>query len=197
VKRSAIIIKKYENRRLYDTSSSRYVNLEDIASMVREGQEVQVLDAKTGEDLTRVTLTQIITEDAKVQPTGLPLELLRQLIMATDKAGKEFVMWYLNSAFETYHKVRDAVQNRLNEVDLSPLHLMNSLIPGSAASEPAPEPDAEVNRLRRRIADLEARLEKKQAPPRSGAERNGRKKAETKNSDGQARSAGKRQKTNI
>jgi polyhydroxyalkanoate synthesis repressor PhaR len=80
----AIVIKKYGNRRLYDTAGSRYVNLDDIAALVRGGKNVQVLDASTGRDLTRITLTQIITEDAKDKPTGLPLELLRQLIVASD-----------------------------------------------------------------------------------------------------------------
>jgi polyhydroxyalkanoate synthesis repressor PhaR len=65
-----IVIKKYGNRRLYDSAGSRYVNLDDIAELVRAGQNVQVVDAKTGKDLTRVTLTQIITEDAKDKPTG-------------------------------------------------------------------------------------------------------------------------------
>ena len=54
-----------------------------------------MVDASTGEDLTRVILTQIIVEDAKDQPSGLPLELLRQLIVASDRAGQEFIMWYL------------------------------------------------------------------------------------------------------
>ena len=56
--------------------------------MIREGVDIQVVDARTGEDLTRVVLTQIILEDAKEQPTGLPLELLRELIMASDRAGR-------------------------------------------------------------------------------------------------------------
>src|SRR5208282_6355373 len=93
---------KYGNRRLYDSSNSQYVNLDDIAGLVREGKPVQVVDAKTGQDLTRVTLTQIITEDAKEKQTGLPLELLRQLIVASDEVRQEFVMWYLKSAFDTY-----------------------------------------------------------------------------------------------
>ena len=80
MKPSVIVIKKYGNRRLYDTTSSRYVNLEDLAGHIRAGREVQVVDAKSGQDLTRVILTQIITEDAKDKPTGLPLELLRQLM---------------------------------------------------------------------------------------------------------------------
>src|SRR3954469_16274048 len=124
MKPSVILIKKYGNRRLYDTAGSRYVNLDDLAAHVRAGREVQVVDAKTGEDLTRVTLTQIITEDAKDKPTGLPLELLRQLIVASDQTRQEFVMWYLKSAFDTYQTVQDAVQNRLGEMQsaiLSPV----------------------------------------------------------------------------
>ena len=89
-----IVIKKYANRRLYDTSNSRYINLEDIGALVRNGKDVQVVDANTGEDITRVTLTQIIFEDAKGQPAGLPLELLRQLIVTTDHVGQEFILWY-------------------------------------------------------------------------------------------------------
>src|SRR5208337_522064 len=107
-----VVIKKYGNRRLYDSSSSQYVNLDDIARFIREGKQVQVVDAKTGQDLTRVTLTQIITEDAKGKPTGLPLELLRQLIVASDEVRQEFVMWYLKSAFDTYQKMQDAVESR-------------------------------------------------------------------------------------
>ena len=70
MKPAPVVIKKYGNRRLYDSSNSKYVNLDDIAGFIREGKEVQVVDAKTGQDLTRVTLTQIITEDAKEKPTG-------------------------------------------------------------------------------------------------------------------------------
>ena len=66
-----------------------------------------MVDAKTGEDVTRVVLTQIIVEDAKDAPTGLPLEFLRQLIMASDRAGQEFLMWYLKSAFDAYGKVQE------------------------------------------------------------------------------------------
>jgi len=92
MKPDSVLIKKYGNRRLYDSSSSKYVNLDDIAGLIREGRDVQIVDAKTGQDLTRVTLTQIITEDAKEKPTGLPLELLRQLIVASDEVRQEFVM---------------------------------------------------------------------------------------------------------
>src|SRR6516225_890281 len=126
-----VLIKKYPNRRLYNTSSRAYVNLTDLAALIRQGEELEEVDAKTGEDVTRVVLTQIIVEDAKEAPTGLPLELLRQLIKASDRAGQEFIMWYLKSAFDTYEKVQDAVQSRLQDVRsaaLSPLNLMKNLL---------------------------------------------------------------------
>ena len=137
MKPAPVLIKKYGNRRLYDSSNSQYVNLDDIAGFIREGKDVQVVDAKTGQDLTRVTLTQIITEDAKDKPTGLPLELLRQLIVASDEVRQEFVMWYLKSAFDTYQKVQDAVQSRLGEVQsaiLSPVDMMKKFL----GAPPAP-----------------------------------------------------------
>jgi polyhydroxyalkanoate synthesis repressor PhaR len=146
---NTVVIKKYGNRRLYDTSASRYVNLDDIAGLVRNGNDVQVVDAKTGEDLTRVVLTQIILEDAKGQPSGLPLEMLRQMIVATDRAGRDFIMSYLKSAFEAYQRVHDTVQTRLSEV--SPLQMVRNFIQR--------EPDGEMEKLRRRLAELEAKME--------------------------------------
>jgi polyhydroxyalkanoate synthesis repressor PhaR len=154
VKSDAVIIKKYGNRRLYDTATSRYINLEEIAALIRKGKQVRVVDAKTGQDLTRVTLTQIIVEDAKDGPTGLPLELLRQLIVASDHVGREFVMWYLNSAFNAYHKVQESLQSGLSEVGsvaLSPLQMMKGAIPGGGADD---------NALRKRLAELETRPNK-------------------------------------
>jgi polyhydroxyalkanoate synthesis repressor PhaR len=161
---STVVIKKYGNRRLYDTSASRYVNLDDLAALIREGKDVKVVDAKNGRDLTRVTLTQIITEDAKEKPTGLPLELLRQLIIASDEVRQEFIMWYLKSAFDTYQKVQDAVQNRLGEVQsaiLSPVDTMKRFL-GAKPSLPQPGAEEELNALRKRVVELEARLENPQ-----------------------------------
>lgn len=161
MKTSAILIKKYGNRRLYDTTSSRYVNLDDLAAHIRAGRDLKVVDAKTGRDLTRVLLTQIITEDAKDKPTGLPLELLRQLIIASDEVRQEFLMWYLKSAFDTYEKVQDAVQNRLSEVQsaiLSPVDMMKRFLGTSASSPANTGSQAEVEALRKRVAELETRL---------------------------------------
>ncbi len=165
---STVVIKKYGNRRLYDTSSSRYVNLDEIASMVRQGKQLQVVDAKSGEDLTRVTLTQIITEDARDKPTGLPLELLRQLIVASDQARQEFIMWYLRSAFDTYQKVQDALHSRVSDVQsalMSPLETMKQILGGAPQAGP-PSADAELAALRQRIAELEARVPHPTRKPR-------------------------------
>ena len=128
--------------------------------LVRNGTEVQILDAKTGEDLTRGCLMQIVMEDAKEQPTGLPLELLRQLVVASDHVGREFIMWYLNSAFDAYRKVQNTVEDGLSEVKSaasSPLQLVKTFIQ-STVSERQSEKQAEENELqelRKRVAELE------------------------------------------
>jgi polyhydroxyalkanoate synthesis repressor PhaR len=164
---ATIVIKKYPNRRLYDTSGSRYINLEDIAVLIRDGKDVQVVDAQSGEDITRVTLTQIIVDDAKQQPTGLPLELLRQLIISSDRMGQEFIMWYLKSAFDAYQKVQSKLHSGLTEVQaaaLSPLSMVKSLIQRQGtehrASEGQADSSSELQQLRERIAELEAKVKK-------------------------------------
>jgi polyhydroxyalkanoate synthesis repressor PhaR len=174
VKPGTIVIKKYGNRRLYDTAASRYMNLDDIAALVREGKAVQVVDAKTGQDLTRVTLTQVIMEDAKDKPTGLPLELLRQLVIASDEVRQEFLMWYLKSAFDTYQKVQDAVQSRLGEVQsaiLSPMDMMKKFLAEPPPAHPRAQTEPELDGLRKRVTELEARLEKPARRKRSRQKR--------------------------
>lgn len=153
---NTVVIRKYPNRRLYNSSSGKYVNLEDIAALVRSGADVQVVDARTGDDVTRVVLTQIIVEDAKEGPAGLPLELLRQLIITTDRAGREFIMWYLKSAFEAYQKVQSTVHSQLTGMGsaaLSPFQIVKNLL---TPEPPKPQPD--VEELLRRIAELEAHV---------------------------------------
>jgi len=164
VGQAKLVIKKYENRRLYNTFASRYVNLEDVARLIREGADVQVIDAKSGEDLTRVTLTQIIVDDARGQPV-LPLELLRQLIVASDKARQDFLMWYLNTAFETYQNMQATIQDQWKNVRsaaVAPLEQMHRFF-----TAPAPQA-SELDELHRRVAELEAQLQQqKRRPARS------------------------------
>lgn len=158
MKPAKIIIKKYGNRRLYDTSTSHYVNLEDIAALVRNGTDVQVVDAKTGTDLTRATLTQVIIENAKGEPAGLPLELLRQLVITSDQVGQEFLAWYLKSAFDAYQRLQNTIQGGLSEVQhsaLSPLSALKKFIGEKTEQAPAPN---ELEQLRERLAGLESRM---------------------------------------
>jgi polyhydroxyalkanoate synthesis repressor PhaR len=104
---SSIVIRKYENRRLYDTAASRYVNLEDVARLVREGRDVTVVDARTGEDVTRLVLAQIILEEARSEgaEAGVPLDFLRDLIRASDRATREVLQWSLALATEHSRKL--------------------------------------------------------------------------------------------
>ena len=145
------VIKKYENRRLYDTGASRYVNLEDVARMIREGVEVQVVDARSGEDLTRVILTQIIMEDAKGRGAGLPLDLLRQLIVTSDRVTHDFLMWYLTTVTEMYQKAQSALHTR-------PRDLVRNLF-SSQPPAPVAAQAEELDALRLRVQELEERLE--------------------------------------
>jgi polyhydroxyalkanoate synthesis repressor PhaR len=170
---SRILFKKYgKNRRLYDTAAKRYVTLDELAVAVRRGAEVQVIDAETEEDLTPFCLTQIIMGDARDKPAGLPLELLRQLVIASDHAGREFIMWYLKSAFDAYHKVQNTLESGLSEVQSatrSPLQLVKNFIQGRP-SDITPE-QSELQELRLRMAELEQRLahpERKQEAKKSG-----------------------------
>lgn len=156
--KSTVVIRKYGNRRLYDTSTSRYINLEQLAGMVRNGTDLKVVDAKSGEDLTHVTMTQIIVESAKQQPTSLPIELLRELIVASDHVGREFIAWYLRSAFDAYHKVHQNLQFGLSEARsaaTSPIELLKKLLPTSSNAQ---HESNELRELRARVAELETKV---------------------------------------
>jgi polyhydroxyalkanoate synthesis repressor PhaR len=164
-----IVIKKYGNRRLYDTSQSRYVNLDDIAGLIRKGREVKVVDAKTGEDLSRAILMQIIAEDNREASGGLPLELLRQLIVTSDHVGREFLAWYLKSAFDAYGKVQQSFTSGFSEFQTaatSPVQSIRNFLKISGAKETEPN---EMDILRKRLAELESQV--KQKKPRKPAKK--------------------------
>src|SRR5579864_688804 len=97
-----LIIKKYENRRLYNTATSQYINQEQVAQLVRDGHDVRVVDAATGEDLTRLILAQIVVEDAKAPDSVFPLDVLRQMIVASGRATQESALHYMKSMMEMY-----------------------------------------------------------------------------------------------
>ncbi len=172
MKKPDVLIRKYGDRRLYDTSASRYVKLDDIARMVREGIDVQVRDARTGKDLTSMILTQIIVEDARDRETALPQPLLQQLVRASDRATHEFLSWYVNSTLELYQKAQESLRTRLSEaksVVSSPIEFVRALL-GSQPQLPAAD-SSEVEKLRRRVRQLEARLAKAGKPSRGPTKR--------------------------
>jgi polyhydroxyalkanoate synthesis repressor PhaR len=166
-KLARVVIKKYGNRRLYNTLASRYVNLDDLAALVRNGTELQVVDAKTGEDLTRATLAQIIMEEAKDGSGGFPVELLKQLILASDKIRRDFMMWYLKSAFDNYQKVQSTLQSglaQLGSVALSPIEAIRHIVQGAPVE--SHREDDELSQLRNRVAELEQELKKRAPRPK-------------------------------
>jgi len=97
-----IVIKKYANRRLYNTAMSSYVTLDDLSKMVRAGQDFAVYDAKTGEDITRSVLTQIIFEEEAKGQSMLPTNFLRQIISLYGDALQGVVPSYLEASMETF-----------------------------------------------------------------------------------------------
>ena len=110
-----IIIKKYANRRLYNTAKSSYVTLEHLSQMVRDGEDFEVKDAKSGDDITRGVLAQIIfEEEAKDGPNMLPANFLRSLIRLYGDTLQGFVPGYLDASMETFahnqEKMREQVR---------------------------------------------------------------------------------------
>ena len=106
---AATLIKKYGNRRLYDTGESRYVTLDELAAKVRSGIDTRVVDAQTGEDLTQATLTQIVLETGHAAKF-LPVQLLTQMIRLSDDSLAEFFSRYVTSALDVYLQAKRGAQ---------------------------------------------------------------------------------------
>src|SRR5438132_4033727 len=106
-----VTIKKYANRRLYDTESSTYITLDRLAQMVREGREFEVVDAKSGEDITRQVLTQIIVDEESRGTTMLPINFLKQLIGLYGNSMQNFVPQYLEAAMDAFQRNQSAVKD--------------------------------------------------------------------------------------
>lgn len=106
-----IIIKRYQNRKLYDTRNSSYVTLEDIGMLIRKGEDVRVLDNKTKEDLTSVTLMQILFEEEKKQRSLLPLHFLKKVIQEGSGAIVEFFTKTTDSVQSTLYTAKEGAEN--------------------------------------------------------------------------------------
>jgi polyhydroxyalkanoate synthesis repressor PhaR len=168
-----MLVKKYGNRRLYDTESSRYVTLEELTQKIRQGAECRVIDAKTNRDLTQETLTQIIIE-GRGADTLLPAPLLHQLIRLGDDALAEFLGRYVQGALELYLQARKSSQSVMPFNPLLALNPFNNGFgtwlqggapaanpPPPAAQPPTPPPPTDVEVLRRELDELKASLQKR------------------------------------
>ncbi|WP_439549338.1 polyhydroxyalkanoate synthesis repressor PhaR [Falsiroseomonas sp.] len=177
-----VVVKKYANRRLYNTESSSYVTLEDLAVMVRNGRHFVVYDAKSGEDITRSVLTQIIVEEEAKGRNLLPTSFLRQIIGFYGDSMQSLVPRYLESVMGAFSRQHDQVRRTveqtmggfmpfggLEEVGKQNMAMMeramNLFAPfrtGAEMAEPAPEAarlaalQAEVETLRRQLDQLKA-----------------------------------------
>ena len=170
----AYVIKRYSNRKLYDTQESRYVTLEEIEEMIRAGREISVVDAASGEDLTSVTLTQIILENERNRRANLPSAFLHQLIKHGE-AWQEFVQRTMRSSLEGFVSSQRDMERVFREwssrAGWGPATTTTSASTGSTDTtkrDGTTEAEAEklreeVSALRDRLRSLEERLQKRKA----------------------------------
>ena len=172
-KDDVVVIKKYANRRLYNTESSTYITLEHLAAMVREKREFKVLDAKSGEDITHNVLTQIIMEEESRGTTMLPVNFLRQLIGMYGDSMQSMVPQYLEASLEAFQRnqsqFRDAMAGAFTSGPFAELARRNmELFQGAAATGAKPKNDAaaesdtksELAELKAQLAALQHKLDK-------------------------------------
>lgn len=164
-----ITIKKYANRRLYDTRKSSYITLDDLAAMVRDGREFRVVDAKSDEDITHSVLTQIIMEEEQRGQTMLPVSFLRQLISLYGDGMQAMVPGYLEASMESFRRnqqqFRSALEGALAGNPLAELAKRNMAMFEAAASAFAPGKPARTGGTAKddEIAALRAELDKLKA----------------------------------
>lgn len=170
---TVITIKKYANRRLYDTRRSSYITLEDLAAMVRDGQEFRVLDAKSEEDITRSVLTQIIMDEEQRGQTMLPVNFLRQLITLYGDSMQALVPGYLEASMDSFRtnqqKLRTAIEGALAGNPLAEIAKRNMAMLEAATAAFRPNAtrsdtgsrDAEIAALKAQVAELKAALRAK------------------------------------
>lgn len=172
-----VIIKKYANRRLYNTETSSYITLEYLAQMTRDGREFKVVDAKSEEDITHNVLTQIIMEEENRGQTMLPVGFLRELISLYGDSMQAMVPQYLEASMEAFrtnqNQFRQAMQGAFAGGPFAELAKRNMDMMEAAASAfkpkggakaaaaaPAAEKKDELTTLKEQMAALQAKLDK-------------------------------------
>jgi polyhydroxyalkanoate synthesis repressor PhaR len=166
-----VIIKKYANRRLYDTESSSYITLERLAEMVRQKRQFKVVDAKTGEDLTRGVLAQIIMDEEARGTNMLPVNFLRQLISMYGDQMQAVVPQYLEASLEQLQhnqsKFREAMAGAFAANPFAEIARRNMEMFTAAAGAKGEKPaagasdnKAELAALKAQLAELQQKLDK-------------------------------------
>ena len=171
-----VTIKKYANRRLYDTESSAYITLDKLAVMIREGRDFEVVDAKTGEDITHQVLTQIIVDEDSRGGTMLPVNFLRQLIGLYGGSMESTVPQYLDAAMDAFSKNQEAMRTAFSGnfgganvfADIAKRNMAMFEEAGKAFAAAAPagkaaadkDPASDVDKLRAELAALQAKVDK-------------------------------------
>ncbi len=174
----SIIIKKYANRRLYNTQSSSYITLDDLAQMTRDGQDFQVLDAKTGNDITHAILTQIIMEEEANGEQMLPVSFLRQLISMYGNSMQAMMPSYLEATMDNFRanqaKIQETFQQSMSpdaftkmaETNMAMFQAATSaFMPQADAEQPAPaaknsKDNGELDDLRAQMKAMQDKLDK-------------------------------------
>ncbi len=129
-----LVIKRYGNRRLYNTETKSYVNYGDLAKIVRDGNDVQVIDSTSGEDVTKAVLIQVILEEEKNNKTVLPTEFLFQLLRSHEESMQDFFKNHLATSFNAYMKTKEEFDNRFRtmlEMATAAPQMWEKLIPGA------------------------------------------------------------------
>ena len=166
-----VTIKKYANRRLYDTESSTYITLDRLAEMVREGREFEVVDAKTGDDITRHVLTQIIVDEESRGATMLPVNFLKQLIGLYGNSMQGMVPQYLEAAMDAFQRNQTAMRDAFGTNVLADVARRNMEMFGGATraftggarggeSPASSERDEELEKLRAELAALRDKIDR-------------------------------------
>jgi polyhydroxyalkanoate synthesis repressor PhaR len=155
-----VVVKKYANRRLYNTESSSYVTLEDLAVMVRNGRHFVVYDAKSGEDITRSVLTQIIVEEEAKGRNLLPTSFLRQIIGFYGDSMQSLVPRYLESVMGAFSRQHDQVRRTVEQT-------MGGFMPFGGLEEVGKQNMAMMERAMNLFAPFRTGAEAPETPPES------------------------------
>jgi polyhydroxyalkanoate synthesis repressor PhaR len=163
-----VTIKKYANRRLYDTDSSSYITLDRLAQMIREGRDFEVVDAKTGEDITHQVLTQIIVDEEARGETMLPVNFLRQLIGLYGGSLQGAVPQYLEAAMDAFQQNQKAMAGAFAPTMFADLAKRNMemfqqagrAFAGAAPGAKAAPRDDEVEKLKAELAALKEKVDR-------------------------------------